>query len=222
MGIFGQSEEKKKEKEVRQEAKGLTKELVNAGMDKNAAKNYLDVLQELVLEAQMQRDTYLTSKKRMASVLLMIEILLEDITEREPAKVRGDLARLCINLTDIFHECTIREDDMDFATTYQFIHRAAMEYEGDTRLMLQSELENLEHMIREIIEWEEPDFCALALFCKYGKREELADIENRQRNEMLLKYYRGQYWDDFEKELVSIGMLERVQNWIEKTMGLRS
>lgn len=218
MGIFGQSTEKKKEKEIRQEAKVLMKELVNAGMDKNAAKNYLEVLQELVLVAYQQREAYLVSKKRMASELLIIEILLEDIAEREPAKVRGDLARLCINLTDIFHECTIREDDTDFATTYQFLHRAAKEYEGDTRLMLQSELENLEHMISEIIEWEEPDFCALALFCKYGKREELADIENRQRNEMLLRYYRGQYWDDFEKELVSIGMLERVQSWIDKTV----
>lgn len=218
MGIFGQSAEKKKEKEVRQEVKGLVKELVNAGMDKNAAKNYLEVLQELVLEAQQQRDTYLISKKRMASELLIIELLLEDIAEREPAKVRVDLARLCINLTDIFHECTIREDDMDFKTTYEFLHREAKEYEGATRIMLQSELENLQHMISEIIEWEEPDFCALALFCKYGKREELADLENRQRNEMLLRYYRGQYWDDFEKELVAVGMLEQVQNWIDKTV----
>lgn len=216
MGIFGQNAEKKREKEIRQEAKELTKELINAGMDKRAAKNYLEILQELVIAACAQRDAYVVSKKRMSAGLTIIEDLLKDITEKEPAKVRGELARLAIDLTDIFHECTIRKDDMDFSSTYTYVNRAAKEYEGTDRLMLQSELENLEHMIGEIVEWEEPDFCALALFCKYGNRDDLADIENGQRNEMLLRYYRGQFWDDFEKELVPIGMIERVQNWIEE------
>ncbi len=216
MGIFGQNAEKKREKEIRQEAKELIKELINAGMDKRAAKNYLEVLQELVLAACVQRDAYVVSKKRMSAGLVIIEELLTDIAAKEPAKVRGELARLAVDLTDIFHECTIRKDDMDFASTYTYINRATKEYEGADRLMLQSELENMEHMIGEIVEWEEPDFCALALFCKYGNRDDLADIENGQRNEMLLRYYRGQFWDDFEKELAAIGMIERVQNWIEE------
>lgn len=216
MGIFGQNAEKKREKEIRQDAKELTKELINAGMDKRAAKNYLEVLQELLLAACVQRDTYVISKKRMSAGLVIIEDLLTDIAVKEPAKVRGELARLAIDLTDIFHECTIRKDDMDFSSTYAYINKATKEYDGTERLMLQSELENMEHMIGEIVEWEEPDFCALALFCKYGNRDDLADIENSQRNEMLLRYYRGQFWDDFEKELAAIGMVERVQNWIEE------
>jgi len=81
---------------------------------------------------------------------------------------------------------------------------------------LQSELENLLYIVGEIEEWEEPDFCALALFCKYGHREDLADIENSQRNEMLLRYYKGQFWDDFEKELAAVKMTERVEKWIEE------
>lgn len=216
MGIFGQSAEKKREKEIRQEAKELTKELINTGMDKRAAKNYMEVLEELVVAAGLQRDTYIESKKRMAAGQEIIEALLQDITEKEPAKVRGELARLAINLTDIFHECTIRKDDLDFASTYSYINRAAGEYEGSHRLMLQSELENLLHMVAEIEAWEEPDFCALALFCKYGHREDLADIENSQRNEMLLRYYKGQFWDDFEKELAAVKMTERVEKWIEE------
>lgn len=216
MGLFGQSAEKKREKEIRQEAKELIKELVTAGMDKRAAKNYMEVLQELVVEACMQRDAYVESKRRMAAGQVIIEELLTDIAEKEPAKVRGELARLAIDLTDIFHECTIRKDDMDFASTYSYINKATREYEGANRLMLQSELENLLHMVGEIAEWEEPNFCALALFCKYGNRNDLADIENGQRNEMLMRYYRGQYWDDFEKELVSIGMNERVTKWIDE------
>jgi len=216
MGLFGQSAEKKREKEIRQEAKELSKELINAGLDKRAVKNYLDVLQELMIAACLQRDAYVTSKKRMSAGLVIIEELLNDIAGKEPAKVRGELARLAIDLTDIFHECTIRKDDLDFASTYTYINRATKEYDGTNRLMLQSELENMEHMIGEIVEWEEPDFCALALFCKYGNRDDLADIENGQRNEMLLRYYKGQFWDDFEKELAVAGMVERVHNWIEE------
>lgn len=216
MGIFGQSAEKKREKEIRQEAKELSKELINAGLDKRAVKNYLDVLQELMIAACLQRDAYVTSKKRMSAGLVIIEELLNDISGKEPAKVRGELARLAIDLTDIFHECTIRKDDLDFASTYTYINRATKEYDGTNRLMLQSELENMEHMIGEIVEWDEPDFCALALFCKYGNRDDLADIENGQRNEMLLRYYKGQFWDDFEKELAVAGMVARVHNWIEE------
>jgi len=216
MGIFDQSAEKKREKEIRQDAKELAKELINAGMNKRTLKNYLDVLQELIITACQQRDAYVTSKKRMAAGLVIIEELLSDIVGKDPAQVRGELARLAIDLTDIFHECTIRKDDLDFASTYTYINRATKEYDGTNRIMLQSELENMEHMIGEIVEWEEPDFCALALFCKYGNRDDLADIENGQRNEMLLRYYRGQFWDDFEKELATIGKAERVQNWIEE------
>jgi len=215
MGIFSQNAEKKREKEIQQEARELTKELISSGMDKRAAKNYMEVLESLVIAAVSQRDAYIESKKRMATGQVIIEKMLEDITEKEPAKVRGELARLAVNLTDIFHECTIRKDDLDFASTYDYINRATREYEGAHRLMLQSELENLLHMISEIEEWEEPDFCALALFCKYGPREDLADIENSQRNEMLLKYYKGQFWDDFEKELATVRMTERVGKWIE-------
>ena len=216
MGIFGQSAEKMREREIRQEIKELARELINARMDKRAVKNYLDVLQELMIAACQQRDVYVTSKKRMSAGLVIIEELLNDIAGKEPAKVRGELARLAIDLTDIFHECTIRKDDLDFASTYSYINRATKEYDGTNRLMLQSELENMEHMIGEIVEWEEPDFCALALFCRYGNRDDLADIENGQRNEMLLRYYKGQFWDDFEKELAAAGMAERVHNWIEE------
>lgn len=216
MGIFTQIVEKKKEIEIQKEVKQLTKELINAGMDKRSVKNYMEILGNLVFAAIMQRDIYRESKKRMTEVQISIEALLADITEMKSEKVRRDLERLTVKMTGIFHECTIRKDDLDFASTYDYINQAAIEYESDQRLMLQSELENLLHMISEIVEWEEPDFCALALFCKYGAREELADIANSQRNDMLLSYYKGQFWDDFEKELAAINMTERIEMWIEK------
>ncbi|MBQ8278497.1 MAG: hypothetical protein IJZ23_01480 [Roseburia sp.] len=216
MGIFGQSAEKKREKEIRQEAKDLVKELIAAGMDKNTAKNYMLVLENMMVAACAQRDVYIESKRKMALGQVIMNELLADIVQMEPVRVRERLTELAETLMDIYHECTIRMDDMDFISTHTYINKAAKTYDGTERLMLQSELENLLHMVSEIIEWEEPDFCALALFCKYGNRMDLADIENGQRNEMLMRYYRGQYWDDFERELASVGMEMRVKNWIEK------
>lgn len=216
MGIFGRSAEKKRAKAIHQEAKELMKELVNAGMDKRTVKNRLEVLEELAAAACTQRENYIESKKRMASGQMIMENLLDEIAGKEPGKVREQLTKLAGELSDVFHECTIRKDDKDFVTTYTYISRAAKEYEGTDRLMLQSELENLLHLVKEVIEWDEPDFCALAFFCKYGNRAELPDIENCQRNEMLMQYYCEQYWDKFEKELTAAGMEKRVKEWIEE------
>lgn len=216
MGIFTQSAEKKRAKEIQQEAKELTKELVGRGLDKRTVKKYMDVLEGLVLTAALEREAYIESKKRMASAQGIIDALLADILEMEPEKVRNELARLAVKMIDIFHECTIRKDDLDFASTYGYINRATKEYVASGRLMLQSELENLLHMVSEVDEWEEPDFCAFAFFCKYGKREELADVENSQRNDMMLEYYKEQFWDAFEKELMSVGMTGRLEKWIEE------
>lgn len=239
MGLFGQSAEKKREKEIRQGAKELTKSLISAGMEKRTAKNAMELLQEVVLTACIQREGYCVSKRKMVSGLVFIRELLHDmqtessvkpesVTQQEKSmsqegivqieeaeKIQGQLARLVTEFADVYHECTIRKDDMDFADTYAYINRMAQEYNAADRLMLQSELENLEHMICEIAEWEEPDFCALAYFCKFGNRNELADIENSQRNDMLLQYYHEQYWDNFEKELAAVDRTESVQTWVE-------
>lgn len=221
MGLFGQSAEKKREKEIRQGAKELTKSLISAGMEKHTAKNEMTLLQEVVIMACAQHDGYYVSKEKMTSGLVLIRELLHDMRTEDIVqtvnveKIRSRLANLAAELTDIYHECTIRKDDMDFADTYAYINRMAQEYGVADRLMLQSELENLEHMICEIAEWEEPDFCALAYFCKFGNRSDLADIENNQRNDMLLQYYHEQYWDNFEKELTAVGRTESVRTWIE-------
>lgn len=215
MGLFGQSAEKKREKEIRQGAKELTKSLISSGMEKRTAKNAMELLQEVVIMACVQHEGYCVSKRKMAAGLVLIREMLGEMQTKDAAQIKKCMEELAAEFTDVFHECTIRKDDMDFADTYTYINRAAKEYESADRLMLQSELENMEHMICEIIEWEEPDFCALAYFCKFGNRSDLADIENSQRNDMLLQYYHEQYWDDFETALTTVGRTESVQTWIE-------
>ena len=65
MGLFNQSTEKKREKEIRREAKEISKELAALGMDKRVAKEYLEVFQELLIDACLQKDCYVYSKQRI-------------------------------------------------------------------------------------------------------------------------------------------------------------
>ena len=214
MGLFNQSTEKKREKEIRREAKEISKELAAFGMDKKATKEYLEVFQELLIDACLQKDCYVCSKQQMAECRLLIDTLLPDIAKKEANEVCSQLKQLVVLLQGIYHECTIRRDDLDFASTYAYIKKTA-------RLMLQSELENLLHVVEETLEWEAPDFCALACFCKYGNRSDLAEIENHQRNEMIMRFYREQFWDGFERELEDCGVKERVTDWIKEKLEQR-
>ena len=221
MGLFNQSIEKKREKEIRREAKEISKELAAFGMDKKATKEYLEVFQELLIDACLQKDCYVCSKQQMAECRLLIDTLLPDIAKKEANEVCSQLKQLVVLLQGIYHECTIRRDDLDFASTYAYIKKTAQEYDGSDRLMLQSELENLLHVVEETLEWEAPDFCALACLCKYGNRSDLAEIENHQRNEMIMRFYREQFWDGFERELEDCGVKERVTDWIKEKLEQR-
>ena len=118
MGLFNQSIEKKREKEIRREAKEISKELAAFGMDKKATKEYLEVFQELLIDACLQKDCYVCSKQQMAECRLLIDTLLPDIAKKEANEVCSQLKQLVVLLQGIYHECTIRRDDLDFASTY--------------------------------------------------------------------------------------------------------
>ncbi len=216
MGIFQQSSEKKREKEIRKEAKELAKELVSAGLDKKLAKDYMEEVQENLLEACILKDDYVQSKKCMEEARTLIEEQLANILGNTPEQSKELVKRLIAVLSEVYHECTIRRDDMDFASTYSYLKSAASSYDGTNRIMLQSEFENLRAMLEETLAWEEPDFCALAYFCRHGNRADLGEIENSQRNEMILRYYKEQFLDKFFQELVPSQMAEKAELWIEE------
>lgn len=218
MGLFSQSLDKKREKEIRRDIKELSKELVAAGMDKKAVREYLDVFQELLTDACRQKNAYLQSRQKMSECRQLICELLSDFPKNTEAEVRRQLAVLEALLAGICHDCTIREDDMDFTATCSYVRKMVQNYEKDSRLMLQSELENLLHVIEEVLEWEEPDFCALACFCRYGSRSDLAELENHQRNEMIVKFYREQFWNGFERELEACGKEAHMTGWIKEKL----
>lgn len=105
---------------------------------------------------------------------------------------------------------------MDFADSCTYIRSVAEVYDSSQCLMVQSELENLLHLLGEVKEWDEPNFCALVFFMKYGNKSELGELANCLRNEMVVRYYREQYWGEFERELAAVGMKEPLEIWIKE------
>ncbi len=223
MWIFGQSIEKKQERAIRKEAKVLMKQLIEAGMNRQEAKTEMEKLLFLVMEACRQSKAYEKSKNQILFAQMLIEKLVEEVlsinAENEVnsrEEVREKLKKLTSVLAKVFHECTIREDDTDFKMTCDYFNNVAENYDDSQRFMLQSELENLHYLLSEILQWEAPDFCALAYFCKFSDKSELGEVSNEQRNKMLLKYYKEEYWNEFERRLLAIGMKETVEVWIRK------
>ena len=216
MGIFRQSVEKKREKLIQKEAKAFVKKLTLAGMDRKTAKNRMEMLSSLVTEGYYQNKVYAKSKVQIGFAMMLIEKLMEEMHKKDVQTIRERLKKLSSVLGEVFHECTIREDDMDFSVTCTYIKSMAEIYDDVQCVIVQSELENLLHLFTEVKEWEEPDFCALAFFLKYGKKSELGELANCLRNERIIHYYREQYWDNFEGELSAVGMKEEIELWIKE------
>ena len=215
MWIFSQSAEKKQERTIRKEARELKKQLIEAGMKRQEAKAEMERLLLLVMEAYRQNKAYEKSKNQILFAQMLIEKLLEEVFESEE-EVKERLKKLTSVLAEVFHECTIREDDTDFKLTCDYFNNVAQSYEDSKRFMLQSELENLEYLLGDVLQWRAPDFFALAYFCKFGDKSKLGEFSNDKRNEMLLNYYQEEYWNELERKLLEVGMKEMVEMWVEK------
>ena len=251
MWIFGKSKEKTQERAIRQEAKVLMKQLIEAGMERAKAKAEIEMLLTLKLEAYQQSKAYEKSKSKILFAQMLIEKLLEELLENEDAsyekenqltnessiqksmvavdktnqnkvnrdeEVRERLRKLTIVLAEVFHECTIREDDRDFKLTCDYFNNIAETYEASGRLMLQSELENLHYLLGDILQWKAPDFPALAYFCKFEDKSRLGELSNDRRNEILIKYYKESYWNELGRKLLAVGMKYQIEIWMQKNI----
>lgn len=222
MIFFWQSPEKKWEKRLKREAKELKKAMISAGAEKQWSNENLETLQEVLKDAYGLQKSYINSKKKIEDGKLQIEKLFDSLAMQSTAeKVRNQLHTLVSILQEVYHDCTIRKDDLDFASTDSYLKRSAKEYQETDRLMLQSELENLYHLLEEIAVWEAPDFCAMAYYCKHENRETLGEWENGQRNQMLLEYYESHFLNEFKEKLASIQMEGRLVGWINEKMEVK-
>ena len=210
MGLFDVSEEKKRAKEIRKEGKELRKKLVAAGMEKRTADEFLEEYIACLETACIERDEYKNARIHMKTCMDKIDNILCDMREISPAACKAKLEGLLADLSLVYHHCLVRQDDMDFASTYLYMKKQIPAYQAEDRLMMQSELENLKAVFADEVQWNPPEYMSLAYFLRHERRELLAEMENSQRNNHMELIYKEQFWDKYATLIEQIDMLDEV------------
>ena len=144
--LFGDSEQKKKQKEQRSREKEWKGKLTGAGMEKGAAGELAKIITEAQRSGESLQEGYKTSREHLERAQRKIELLLDEMTEEPERDVKKSLDSLIVDLDHVYHICSIREDDPDYGSTVKCLKTASSELGMPdakiSTLMLRSELEN--------------------------------------------------------------------------------
>lgn len=116
------------------------------------------------------RQGYVDSQEHMAVARRGLINMMEDMNEIPIEDVKRDLDRLNGHLDQIFHECSIREDDPDFKSTADGLKNMAANMDKINLIMLRSELENLQALLEDTSEWRSPNFLHSHIIYSMRKR----------------------------------------------------
>ena len=193
--LFDRAAKGKKSKELKGELKDLKKSLLNAGGEKAYVNEALRDYQAALEQGDTLREQYEEARRHLAQSRAAIERLLECMKESPVSEVKKSLDELMGDLDQVYHDCSIRDDDLDFQSTIQSLKQMVAEYEEHAAkaqteagsklaaIMLRSELENVAAVLKDATGWEEPDF--------------FAEMENAQRNSYLVDYCGERFWNRF-------------------------
>lgn len=157
--IFGEkTEEQKRVAELTREVKELRKELLASKLDKKQVEVQMKDLKDALELGGNLRQGYVDSQEHMAVARRGLINMMEDMNEIPIEDVKRDLDRLNGHLDQIFHECSIREDDPDFKSTADGLKNMAANMDKINLIMLRSELENLQALLEDTSEWRSPNF----------------------------------------------------------------
>lgn len=216
--IFGErSEAKKKSYELKNSIKDLKKQLIEAGMDKNTANKNLKELLEAIIEGERQSRSYQEAHVHLERANRTIERLLEGMEFCDEEEIVRNVKNFTKELYQVTHTCLIREDDMDFISTRNYMEGISCDKlrKPGALIMLRSELENLRAVFADAMEWQSPDFFALAYYLLHEGGEALKELENEQRNQYLTDYLRDNFLLYFYKFCEQAGLKEEVTEMIQ-------
>ena len=216
--LFGDSEQKRRQKEQRNREKDWKGKLTGAGMEKGAVGELVKTLTEAKMSGEKLQADYKTSREHLERAQRKIELLLDEMAEETERDVKKSLDSLIVDLDHVYHICSIREDDPDYGSTVKCLKTASSEFGTPdakiSALMLRSELENIQAVLKDAAEWEAPDFFALAFYLTREDKDALADMENAQRNQFLLDYLKENFTDRYADSIESAGLKEEITAFI--------
>lgn len=216
MGLLERSSARKRAKELRSELKQLKKDMISGGCEKNMADSTVREFLSVVEDAAELYETYQNAMEHLQRARRQIVTLLECMNESPVSEVKQSFLSLIGNLEQIYHECLIRQDDMDFQSTFTCLNRMVQEFDGQNTIMLRSELENAKAVLDDASGWIAPDFPALAYYFAHEERGTVADMECSQRNEYILRYFEEHFIGQFLTEAEHAGVKERVYAVIQE------
>ncbi len=210
MGFAERAAARRKSKDLKDELKEMRKHiLATIGGDKTKLTNDLKEFQAAMeLGATLYAD-YVDARDNLNQAREAIVKLLECMRETQDTEVRKDLQNLVSYLEKVYHDCSIREDDLDFQSTLRSLKKMAADYSenmaGMSKVMLRSELENVKAVLDDAAEWKAPDFLALAYYYLHADKSALRDMENEQRNQFVLAYFKNEFMDELMGQFYRAG-----------------
>ena len=196
--------------ELTREVKELRKELLASKLDKKQVEVQMKDLKDALELGGNLRQGYVDSQEHMAVARRGLINMMEDMNEIPIDDVKRDLDRLNGHLDQIFHECSIREDDPDFKSTADGLKNMAANMNKINLIMLRSELENLQALLEDTSEWRSPNFFALAYYLQHEEESKVGEMENEFRNSFLERYLEEHLMESLAMEANYAGCGEKL------------
>ncbi len=208
---------RRKSKDLKNELKDLKKNLLSAGCEKGRVTQYLNEFEDALEMGNSLQVQYNDAGEHLRLARETIGKLLECMGESPAAEVDASLQMLAAELDLVYHDCSIRKDDLDFLSTVeslkQMIAVRKQQTAGGTGMsdiMLRSELENIKAVLDDAAGWSAPDFLALAYYFLHEDKDALGEMENEQRNTYIFSYFREHFMGAFETECNKAGLTQKV------------
>lgn len=226
--LFDRSARVKKAKERKAEIKELKKSMLLGGCDKARVAADLKELDEALDAGGEAHEDYENARAHLGNARQIIRGLLDGMAESPVAEVKESLKELVAELGEVYHDCAIREDDLDFKSTMTNLKKMALEYADSTdkaqtaagnafaSILLRSELENVVAVLDDAAGFGAPDFFALGYYLKHEDRGSLKEMENAQRNTYIAAYCREHFLDGFMEKCRDAGVETRAEDMIRR------
>lgn len=221
MGFAERAAARRKSKDLKNVLKELRGHiLATVGGDKTQLANDLKEFQaSMELGATLYAD-YADARAHLEKASETIVKLLESMGEKPDAEVRACMQEMVAHLENVYHDCSIREDDLDFQSTILSLKKMTADYSekmsGMSKVMLRSELENVKAVLDDATGWKAPDFLALAYYYLHADKNMLRDMENEQRNQFVLAYFKDEFMDELMGQFYRAGKEPEIRTLIKE------